>query len=87
MLTIVGNSSIKRLFKNCNNLKSFTMYCINVPVGFQVNADMYNGLGSTSLSNMTIYLPTISTWDGSAQNSIKPGTVSKTIDLSLVDFS
>ena len=87
MLTIIGNSSIKRLFKNCTNLKSFTMYCINVPQGFQVNTDMYSDLNSTQLSNMTIYLPTISTWDGRAQNNNKPGTVSKTIDLSLVDFS
>ena len=87
MLTIVGNSSIKRIFKNCTNLKSFTMYCINVPVGFQVNGDMYTGLNSTQLNNITIYLPTISTWDGSQANGNKPGTVSKTIDLSLVDFS
>ena len=84
MLTIVGNSSIKGIFKNCAKLKSFTMYCINVPLGFQVNADMYVGINT---NNITIYLPTISTWDGSALNGSKPGTVSKTIDLSTIDFS
>ena len=84
MLTIVGNSSIKRIFKSCSKLKSFTMYCINVPIGFQVNADMYSGINT---NNITIYLPTISTWDGSALNGSTPGTVSKTIDLSTIDFS
>jgi hypothetical protein len=36
-----------------------------------------------------VYLPTISTWNGAAMNSSTqtPGTVSKTIDLSTIDFS
>ena len=36
-----------------------------------------------------MYLPTISTWNGAAINSSSqiPGTVSKTIDLSTIDFS
>jgi len=44
---------------------------------------MYSGI---TMSNVTLYLPTISTWDG-ADDSKTPGTVSKTIDLSTIDFS
>lgn len=83
MLTINGNSAIKRLFYNCKKLKSFTMYVINTPTGAQVYKDMYS---SITMTNVTLYLPTISTWSGS-DGSRTPGTVSKTIDLSTIDFS
>lgn len=83
MLTINGNSAIKRLFYNCKKLKSFTMYVINTPTGTQVYKDMYY---SITMTNVTLYLPTISTWSGS-DGSRTPGTVSKTIDLSTIDFT
>ena len=86
MLTINGNSSIKCMFQGCENLKSTTFYAIIAPTGKDVSKDYINGV---TYSDLTVYLPTISTWDGAAINSSSqtPGTVSKTIDLSTIDFS
>ena len=86
MLTIVGNSSIKRMFLGCTKLKSVTFYAIITPAGRSVSNDY---IKNVTYSNLTLYLPTISTWNGVALNSSDqtPGTVSKTIDLSTIDFS
>lgn len=86
MLTIVGNSAIKRMFKGCSKLKSTTFYVIISPSGTQVTNDLWT---SVAVANLTLYLPTISTWDGKQgnNNSMVPNTVSKTIDLSTIDFS
>lgn len=85
MLTIVGNSSIKRMFKGCSKLKSTTFYAIISPKGSQVANDLWSNV---TVANLTLYLPTISTWNGKQGNSnAGPNTLSKTIDLSTIDFS
>lgn len=84
MVAIVGNSSIKRMFQSCKKLKSATFYTIIVPIGKDVSKDY---IKSVTLSNLTVYLPTISAWDGVSSNNQTPGAVSKTIDLSTIDFS
>ena len=85
MLTIVGNSSIKRMFKGCSKLKSTTFYAIISPKGNQVTNNIWDNV---PVANLTLYLPTISTWNGKQGNSnAVPNTVSKTIDLSTIDFS
>ena len=84
MLTIVGNSSIKRMFKGCSKLKSTTFYAIISPKGNQVTNNIWDNV---PVANLTLYLPTISTWNGKQGNSnAVPNTVSKTIDLSTIDF-
>lgn len=84
MLTIVGNSSIKRMFQGCTKLKSATFYTINSPAGCQVTKDIWSNV---TVANLTLYLPTISTWNGKQENSnAVPNTVSKTIDLATIDF-
>ena len=84
MLTIVGNSSIKRMFKGCSKLKSATFYAIISPAGNQVTNDLWSNV---TVANLTLYLPTISTWNGKQGNSnTVPNTVSKTIDLATIDF-
>lgn len=85
MLTIVGNSSIKRMFRGCSKLKSATFYVIITPTGSQVANDIWSNV---TVANLTLYLPTISTWNGKdGKNNTVPGTVSKIIDLSTIDFS
>lgn len=85
MLTIVGNSSIKRMFNGCGKLKSVTFYAITTPAGRQVVDKIW---ANVPVANLTLYLPTISTWNGKQGDSnAVPNTVSKTIDLSTIDFS
>jgi hypothetical protein len=85
MLTIVGNSAIKRMFKGCSKLKSVTFYAIIPPDARQVTDDIWQNMKP---GNVTLYLPTISTWDGKdRKNNTVPGTISKTIDLSTIDFT
>ena len=76
MLTIVGNSSIKRMFKWCSKLKSATFYAIISPAGTQVANNLWDSVPNTC----TVYLPTISTWSISGKN------VQKTIELATIDF-
>ena len=85
MLTINGNSSIKRMFYGCGKLKSVTFYAITTPTSRQVADNIWVNV---PVANLTLYLPTISTWNGKQGNSnAVPNTVSKTIDLSTIDFS
>jgi hypothetical protein len=85
MLTINGNSSIKRMFYGCRKLKSVTFYAITTPTSRQVTDNIWVNV---PVANLTLYLPTISTWDGKdRKNNTVPGTISKTIDLSTIDFS
>lgn len=76
MLTINGNSSIKRMFKGCSKLKSVTFYAITTPTGRQVINNLWDNVPNTC----TVYLPTISTWSISGKN------VQKTIELVTIDF-
>jgi hypothetical protein len=85
MLTIVGNSAIKRMFKGCSKLKSATFYAIIPPDARQVTDDIWSNV---AVANLTLYLPTISTWDGKdRKNNTVPGTILKIIDLSTIDFT
>ena len=77
MLTINGNSAVKRMFQNCRKMTNVTYYCIKAPTGRNVASDQFKNTNALT----DVYLPTVSSWNAKSSTAAK-----KVIDLSTIDF-